>query len=556
MIERSKLRWNGWGWAAHQDDIAGRAEVWDWLAGELGMPSLLATPARPLEEISLAPSRLDPAARESLAAIVGPEQLRDDKFERAFHALGQSYHDLLRLRAGDLTRAPDAVVYPRSGDEVLALLALASERSIAIVPYGGGTSVVGGVTAEGGAFDTAISIDLSGMNQVLGIDAEARTARVEAGIYGPALEKALQAQGFTLGHYPQSFEFSTLGGWIAHRGAGQQSSRYGKAEDWLLAATLATPRGCLTTKDFPASAAGPRLTDLIAGSEGVFGIVTEATVRIHTAPERIEDRAYLFRDFASGGQAIRETVQAAIPVAMLRLSDAEETRFYRAFGAVGKRPGLSDWIAKRVLDARKFTSDACAMIASFEGDAASVRASRRRFGEIAKRHGAMSLGSGPGRRWRHGRFHGPYMRDPMLDRGLGVDTLETATTWPKVASLYAAVRKALESTILETAPRPGARGVVLCHISHCYPDGASLYFTYIFPRALDREIAQWQAIKRAASDAIAANGGTISHHHGVGEDHLPWMLQETGELGVDVLRAIKRTLDPKGILNPGKLIPP
>src|ERR1051326_1111894 len=181
MIERSKLRWNGWGWAAHQDDIAGRAEVWDWLAGELGMPSLLATPARPLEEISLAPSRLDPAARESLAAIVGPEQLRDDKFERAFHALGQSYHDLLRLRAGDLTRAPDAVVYPRSGDEVLALLALASERSIAIVPYGGGTSVVGGVTAEGGAFDTAISIDLSGMNQVLGIDAEARTARVEAG---------------------------------------------------------------------------------------------------------------------------------------------------------------------------------------------------------------------------------------------------------------------------------------------------------------------------------------------------------------------------------------
>src|ERR1043166_1489670 len=549
MIERSKLRWNGWGWAAHQDDIAGRAEVWDLLAGELGMPSLLATPARPLDEISLAPSRLDPAVRESLAAIVGPEQLRDDKFERASHALGQSYHDLLRLRAGDLSQAPDAVVYPRSGDEVLALLGLASERAIPAAPCGRGT-------AERGTFNAVIAIDLTGLSQILGVDAEARTARAEAGIYGPALEKTLQAQGFTLGHYPQSFEFSTLGGWIAHRGAGQQSSRYGKAEDWLLAATLATPRGMFATKDFPASAAGPRLTDLMAGSEGAFGIVTEATVRIHAAPERAEDRAYLFRDFASGAQAIRETVQADIPVAMLRLSDAEETRFYRAFGAVGKRPGLSAWIAKRVLDARKFTSDACAMIASFEGAAASVRASRQRFGQIAKRHGAMSLGTGPGRRWRHGRFHGPYLRDPMLDRGLGVDTLETATTWPKVASLYAAVRKSLESTILETAPRPGARGVVLCHISHCYPDGASLYFTYIFPRALDREIAQWQTIKRAASDAIAANGGTISHHHGVGEDHLPWMMQEKDELGLDVLRAIKRALDPKGILNPGKLIPP
>jgi alkyldihydroxyacetonephosphate synthase len=556
MIERNKLRWNGWGWAAHQDDIAARAEVWDWLAGELGMPSLLATPARPLDEISLAPSRLYPAIRESLVAIVGAECVRDDKFERAFHALGQSYHDLLRLRAGDLSRATDAVVYPRSGDEVLALLAFASERSLAIVPYGGGTSVVGGVTAERGAFEAVIAMDLSGMSQVLGVDAEARTASAEAGIYGPAFEKALQAQGFTLGHYPQSFEFSTLGGWIAHRGAGQQSNRYGKAEDWLLAATLATPRGFFATKDFPASAAGPRLTDLIAGSEGAFGILTDATVRIHEAPERIEDRAYLFRDFAGGAQAIRETVQAEIPVAMLRLSDAEETRFYRAFGSVGKRPSLSDWIAKQVLATRKFTGEACALIASFEGDKASVRSSCKRFSEIAKRHGAMSLGAGPGARWRHGRFHGPYLRDPMLDRGLGVDTLETATTWPQVSALYEAVRKALQTAILETVPRPGARGVVLCHLSHSYPDGASLYFTYIFPRALDREIAQWQTIKRAATDAIAANGGTISHHHGVGEDHLPWMAQEKGELGVEVLRAIKRTLDPKGILNPGKLIPP
>jgi len=288
-----------------------------------------------------------------------------------------------------------------------------------------------------------------------------------------------------------------------------------------------------------------RASDDQTSAAGTAGSNQNASDRGHEWPST----------FASGTAAIRHAVQEGVCVAMLRLSDAEETRFYRAYGAAGKRKTLGSRIADAVLRYRNFGDGAAAMIAGFEGDKALVERARNRFGEIAKQFGAIAIGDSAGKRWYQGRFHGPYLRDPLMDRGLGVDTLETATSWSKLDALYAAVKNTLEDTIRETAPRPGARGIIACHISHSYPDGASLYFTYIFPRALDGDIAQWQAIKRAATDAIVAHGGTISHHHGVGEDHLPWMVQEKSALGVDVLRAIKSTLDPKGILNPGKLIP-
>jgi len=278
-------------------------------------------------------------------------------------------------------------------------------------------------------------------------------------------------------------------------------------------------------------------------------------VRLHPAPAARDYRGYLFHDFASGAAAIRTAVQNELPATMLRLSDADETRFYRAFGALGKKRSLKDKIADYVLKSRGFDANACALIAGFEGDAHTVASSQKHFAAIAKKFGAMALGEGQGKRWREARFHGPYLREPMMDRGIGVDTLETATRWSNIDALRQATRAALDTAMRETAPRPGAHGVVMSHISHSYPDGASLYFTYFFPRALGSELAQWQAIKKAASDAIVASGGTISHHHGVGVDHLPWIAQEKGPLGIAVLRAIKGALDPKGILNPGKLIP-
>lgn len=552
-VDRRKIRWNGWGWAAHKDELGAQEAVWTWLAGELGMPALLATPARPLEGLSLPASALYAEDRQALNAIVGADHVRDDAYERAFHALGRSYYDLLRLRAGDLSLAPDAVVYPRGTEEVLAVLALAADHGIAVIPYGGGTSVVGGVTAARGAFHSAITLDLSAMDRVIEVDPVSSTATAEAGIYGPALEKALQAKGFTLGHHPQSFEFSTLGGWIAHRGAGQGSNRYGRAEDWLVGAKLATPRGLLVTGDFPASAAGPQLKDLIPGSEGVFGIVTEATVRVRALPAASAHLGYMFRDFESGMTALRLAAQEGVAATMLRLSDTEETRFFRVYGAMAKKRSLARRFAEMYLEMRGFGEKACALIAGFEGEA--IAHATKQFGAIARKLGALPLGRGMGDRWRRTRFQAPYLRDPMLDRGLGVDTLETAANWSKIGALYAATRAAIEAAILKTVPRDGAKGIVMCHVSHSYADGASLYFTAIFPRVLDGDIAQWKAIKQAASEAVVANGGTISHHHGVGEDHLPWIAQEKGALGIEVLRAVKQTLDPAGVLNPGKLLP-
>jgi alkyldihydroxyacetonephosphate synthase len=553
--DRSKIRWNGWGWTAQKNPLSARDEVWSWLAGELGMPSLLATPARPLDELAMPDTRLSPGERAKLVALIGADRVRDDRFERAFHARGKSYHDLLLLRSGEVGILPDAILYPRGADEVLALLAFANELEFAVVPYGGGTSVVGGVDAAPGRFRAVLTIDLSGMDRIDEIDPINATATAQAGISGPDLEKALRSKRLTLGHYPQSYEFSTLGGWIAHRGAGQQSVRYGKAEDWFVSARLATPRGLFSTEDFPASAAGPRLGDLIVGSEGAFGIVTDATVRLQSVPDAHDYRGWLFRDFASGAAAIRTAMQEGLPAAMLRLSDADETSFYRAFGSVSRKSGLGARLTQAYLDYRKFGSQACALIAGFEGGRRDVAESVHRFSKIAQRLDAMSLGGRPGARWLEGRFHGPYLRDPMMDRGVGVDTLETAATWSRIDALYKAVRAACADAIRDCVPTPDARGVVMCHISHAYRDGASLYFTLIFPRKLDGEIMQWQRIKQAASDAIAAHGGTISHHHGIGADHLRWMQQEKSALGIEVLKAVKGVFDPKGILNPGKLIP-
>jgi alkyldihydroxyacetonephosphate synthase len=548
-MDRTKRRWNGWGFAAHKDELSGREEVWTWLAGELGMPALLATPARPLEELALPDSALSDDDRAALAAIVGADRVLLDAFERAYHARGHSYQDLLRLRAGDLSEAPDAVVTPRATEEVLAVLSLAAEREIAVVPFGGGTGVVGGVNAARGRFSAVITLDISDMDRVIAIDPVSQTATAQAGICGPALEKALEAKGFTLGYFPQSFEFSTLGGWIANRGAAAGRG----SKDWLIGAQLAAPRGLVSTGDFPASAAGPQLKDLLLGSEGIFGVITQATVRVRPLPEVADYRFYLFRDFASGLDAIREATQAEISVTMLLLSDAEETRFCAAYDALGKPRSLARRIAERYRQWRGFGHKPCALIAGFEGSRKTVAFARRGFAAIAKRHGALSLGRCE--RWKKARFALPYLRDPLLERGVGIDTFETATSWSKLEALYAAARGAIETAIAQNVPRQGAKGVVLGYVCPCAPGGASLEFTTVFPRLLDGEAAQAQAIKKAAIDAVVANGGTISHHHGVGIEHLPWIAAEKGELGLAALSAVKAALDPKGIMNPGKLLP-
>ena len=445
-----------------------------------------------------------------------------------------------------------------------SIIDLALARDFAVVPFGGGSSVVGGVTAQHASGQAGVlTVDMTRMNRLLHLDEVSHSATLEAGVYGPDLERQLQARGYTLGHYPQSFEFSTLGGWIAARGAGQQSNRYGKAEKWLLGARLATPRGAWHTEQFPASAVGPNLNQLVLGSEGTLGIITEATVRIHPVPEHRDYRGYLFKSFADGVAAVREIVQRQIPVAMLRLSDAHETHFLQAFSAAQHPPGAATRVGSRLVAWRGFGEQRCLLLVGLEGEREVVLESQVLTRGACERHGGMAIGASPGRKWYARRFMMPYLRDPLLDRGVAVETLETATRWANVEALHRDIDAAIRAALRDNAADAAARAIVMCHISHAYEDGASLYFTMVFPQKLaDSPQAsaaaareQWLPIKRAATEAMLAGGGTVSHHHGVGTDHAPWLAREKGPVGLAALVAVKHGLDPAGAMNPGKLLP-
>jgi alkyldihydroxyacetonephosphate synthase len=548
---REDLRWNGWGRRDVGFETHGRdAEVWAFVADALGTARLPHTPAPRLEDTTLPEVRVGDDVLAKLRAATHASRVHTSREERALHAYGRSYYDLLRLRSGQLEAAPDVVVYPETRDEVLAVLQVAEEARLAVVPFGGGSSVVGGVEAIGPTHAGVVTLDTTRLCKVLEVDGISRTATVEAGIYGPALEEALAARGFVLGHFPQSFEYSTLGGWIAARGAGQLSNRYGTADKMVVAATVATPRGLLRTQAFPASAAGPNLNQLLAGSEGTLGVITDATVKLHALPETRKLFAFLFKSFDEGLGAVRALVQEEVGAAMMRLSDPEETRFFGAFRGVIE-PSKVNELAEGALGVVGYDKK-CVLMVCVEGERDEVAHRVRRIRAIVKGRGGLYVGEGPGKSWWKRRFEMPFLRDPMLDHGVGVDTLETATEWANVPRLYEAVRLAIRGTL----EGEGRRAIVMAHVSHSYPDGASLYFTFIFLRDLAREIPQWKAVKRAASEAIVQHGGTISHHHGVGIDHAPFLDTEKGPLGLDVLAYARRALDPKGTMNPGKLLPP
>ncbi len=543
IMDKQKLRWNGWGLREAPDTLGDKAEgIWNWLGAYTGLGTLPHTPALPLEKITLPNTRLSGEELQTLEGMLSRDKVKTDKYERAYHARGRSYHDMLHLRGGCLEHAPDAVVYPQTIEEIEAVIRYADANALALVPYGGGSSVVGGVTPLLRAGQRAVvTVDMALMSRILEIDKHTMTARIETGIYGPELERQLQAEGVTLGHYPQSFEYSTLGGWIATRGAGHQSNKYGKAEDWLVSARVVTPRGIWNTEDFPKSAAGPMLRDLTPGSEGVFGIIVDARVHIREVPEEKEYRAWFFQDFDSAVQATRLLLQHEIQTAMIRVSDINETFFYSVMhgGAEVAENGPMGF---------------CLMLVGFEGTTEQVAHQRSRAEAILSQCGGADMGGSMGKLWLTTRFETPYLRDPMLDHGLGVDTVETAVDWNRLPQLHRNVSAALKEALSRHNPNPGAKGLAMAHVSHSYWNGASLYFTFVFPRTPQAEIEQWLAIKREVSDAIVENGGTISHHHGTGTDHLPWMAREKGPIAYGMLKSLKADLDPNGTMNPGKLI--
>ena len=482
-------------------------------------PPALPTPAIPADVLG------------QLAEVVGAEHVRTDDETRRLRTRGKSTPDLLRAREGDLSDAPDAVVRPGSHDEVAAVLAIAVEHHLAVVPFGGGTSVTGGLVAAREGYAGVLSLDLVRMKRLVAVDHVSMTAVLEPGLRGPEAEALLAAEGVTLGHYPQSFEYASIGGFAATRSSGQSSAGYGRFDSLVVGLTVATPRGRIDLGSAPANAAGPDLRQLFLGSEGTFGVITAVTVRVRALPEVTVYEGWRWPSFADGATAMRTLAQSGLLPTVLRLSDESETAINLADpGAIGGDG-----------------SAGCLMITGYEGAPAAVEAKRAAVTAVLAGLGGAAAGTAPGEKWSHGRFDAPYLRDSMLDAGVLVETLETATFWSNVPRLYAEVKAALTGAL-------GDPSIVLCHISHVYETGCSLYFTVAAKEAADG-LAQWEVAKTAASDAMIAAGATITHHHAVGTDHKPWFAQEVGPLGVSVLRAVKADLDPTGVLNPGVLIP-
>jgi len=537
---RRDSKWWGWGDPTVEPELDGEAlatlrervgELEPWpLAAELDRFELPEAQALP----------------QSLVDAVGEENVFTSVEDRLRHATGRGYVDLARLRGGRLEAAADAVVVPADADAVRRVLEICAVEGVAVVPFGGGTSVVGGIEPLRGPHERLVSLDLARL-QGVEIDHRSLTARLGAGLRGPEAEAALNADGVVLGHFPQSFEYATIGGFSATRSAGQASSGYGRFDDLVSSVRLIAPAGELRTLDTPHTAAGPSLRELVIGSEGVFGVIPEVTVRVRPAPRQRRYEAWIAESFEAGAEIVRALAQGSGLPDVIRVSDEEETEVSLALS--GPR-GLAGTLFGGYLGLRR-KRGGCLMVVGLEGDEESVARRRALAVRELRRAGAAYLGQAAGRSWEHGRFQGPYLRDTLIGMGAMVETLETSHTWSRLGELHSAVGGAIRDSLTGQ----GTPGLAFCHLSHAYADGASLYFTFIARAKRGEEIEQWRAVKRAASEAIVASGGTITHHHAVGRDHAPYMKAEVGETGIEVLRAVKEQLDPAGIMNPGKLIP-
>ena len=536
------------------EETALPAHALRWLQRRTGLvdpaPSAQASRSPEIADDALSePSVLSGQARDALVAVVGAEHVRTDVESRLDGVAGLSYLDLMRRRGAGQLAVPDAVVAPADADEVSGVVRACAEWRVALVPLGGGTSVVGGVAALRGCFYSVVVLDLRRLDKLVSVDTVSRLAVLQAGMRLPDAERALAARGFTLGHLPQSYERATVGGCAATRSAGQASSGYGRFEDMVEGLRVATPRGRWRLGVAPASAAGPDLKHLMVGSEGAFGVITEVTVRVRRAPAVRRYEGFVLDGWERGCVAVAELARRGVLADVTRLSDEDETEVTLAL-----RGGWQAMALRGYLRARR-VSRPCLLILGWEDEDRYGVAHRSAATLRALRSAApVRLGRPPGEAWRHGRFSGPRQRDALLDAGVCVETLETATRWSQLGALRGAVTGALKDALTE----PGRTPVVMCHVSHAYETGASLYFTVLLPRDHSDPAGQWQRAKQAACEAISGGDGplgTISHHHAVGVDHAPYLAGEIGDIGIDVLRAIKKTVDPTGILNPGKLLP-
>jgi alkyldihydroxyacetonephosphate synthase len=554
--EEGKSRWWGWGNLDQRFDVENRANIMPFMRENLGdnlEGEWFSDPS--LDEIDLPDPHTGEDILGKLREICGPENISTGKFDRVSHSMGMSYRDLLRYRKRKIERPVDVVAWPRGEDEVVRMLQFAEEHKLAIIPFGGGSSVTGGVEPMAVDKMGVISMDLARMDRVLRVDATSQTAVIQAGALGPEIEEQLNEQGYTLGHFPESFDHSSLGGWIATRASGRQSTGYGDIEDMVLALRMVTPRGIVDTRKVPSSAAGPSILQFCVGSEGFLGVITEATMRIRPVPDVLDYRGLIFRNFAAGISAIREMMQQGMVPTCVRLSDRTETALAQAFrstsGPTWKKKG--EEVALKLLAKRGYSfDDGAFMILGLEGEREETEDLRVAILRLCRKLGGFHLGTNPGKQWYNSRHETAYFREQLTNWGVLVDTLETATTWDNLLHLYGEVRSAMRAALEED----GGRSMVACHVSHAYREGASLYYTFFTPMAeKGKEEEQWEKAKKSASEAIMKYGGTITHHHGVGYEHASWMRQEVGDISLKVIEAVKGVMDPLDIMNPGKLIP-
>jgi alkyldihydroxyacetonephosphate synthase len=527
-------RWNGWG-----DDTT----TYPLHDGPRHFLEELVGPGTPPRDATLA----EVLARVPPSRLPAHPLVRDDAEARLRHARGQSLPDWISLRSGQIPAFPDGVAYPATDDEVRDLLRYAAGVDARLIPYGGGSSVVGHVNPLPGA-RPVLTVDLARLNRLRRFDDASLLATFGAGVLGPDLEAQLRARGCTLGHFPQSFEFSTLGGWIATRSSGQQSLGYGRIEKLFAGGHLESPAGALELPPFPASAAGPDLREVVLGSEGRLGILTEATVRATPLPQEEAFHAVFFPDFERGREVVRHIMQAGLPLSLLRLSTAVETATTLALAGHERLIGALE----RLLSLRGVGDEKCMLLLGFTGREAMVKAARKEALGLARDARGVHAGQTFGREWHRSRFRTPYLRNTLWELGYTIDTLETATDWEEVPAMLDAIETALRSGLADV----GERVHVFSHLSHLYPYGSSLYTTYLYRLAPDPDetLRRWQVLKAAASQAIVAHGGTISHQHGVGTDHLPYLPAEKGALGLQAIADLCHRFDPGGIMNPGKLI--
>jgi alkyldihydroxyacetonephosphate synthase len=555
MADVKHMKWWGWGVEGvsfhHENKPAFRPFVIN--AIDLDVNTAPAAPMS-LDDLAIPAPLIGDQLLAELTDAVGAENAVQDDLDRIVHTYGKSARDLLRVRAGDIPRVPDVVVYPGNEAEVQLIVDRAVAADAVIIPYGGGSNISGSLHAPEDETRPVISLDLGRLNQVIDLDEDSGLARIQAGAQGPDLEEQLAVRGWTLGHFPDSFTHSTLGGWVATRSSGMQSDKYGDISDIARGMRVVMPGKVLEIRPLPHTSTGPSVREMVLGSEGRLGVITEVTVQVHRIPEVRLILGYLFPSWEAGLAAMQEISTSDAHPSITRVSDAKETAFSFATRKKSGRISISSLISKgmmKVLQRRGWKLDeVCLSFIGYEGGKAHVARQKAIVKDIVSRHGGIVVGKGPGELYDQKKFDTPYIRDFLLDRGAIGDVSETAAPWSKLLPLYTNVLAAAEKVYAHL----GVAGWIMCHLSHSYHSGACLYFTFAFKHDGVDPLGQYEPLKNAIQQAFVDSGGTLSHHHAVGTEHAAWLEQDISAAGVHMIDGLLTAMDPGRNLNPGKII--